>query len=104
MVGLGLTVTVLTELGPSPRFTLFGYNLGRLTGFRCAIQAQHFQRNRRAGFFDWLTILIDHRPHTTKVGTGQQHVTDLQLTTLNQNGSNGTATFLDTGFNDHTGC
>ncbi len=93
----------MTELGDFPRLTLVCHNLNLLTGFRRAIETQHFQRNRRAGFFDRLAILINHRPYTAEVSTGQQHVTDLQLTTLNQNGGNGTATFLNARFNDDTG-
>ena len=71
-----------------------------VAGFRRAVEAEHFDRNRRAGFLDGLALVVDQRAYAAHFGAGHDDVADPQRAALDQHGRHRAAAAIELGF-DH---
>ena len=61
------------------------HNVKHIPGFGCAIQAKHFDRNRRTSGFNPLAFIVNQRPDFTPLLTNNEDITLVQRAFLHQN-------------------
>ena len=71
-----------------------------VAGFGRAVEAQHFDRNRRTGFGDVLALVVDERADAAPCRAGDDDVADLQRAALDQHGADRAAAAFELGFDD----
>ena len=71
-----------------------------IAGFRRAVEAEHFDRHRRAGFVDGFALVVDQRADAAHLGAGHDDVADPQRAALHQHGRDRAAAAIELGF-DH---
>ncbi|MNZ67818.1 hypothetical protein D3C78_860740 [compost metagenome] len=98
---LDLAVLALTEQGNFTGLLLVGNHGQLVTGFRGTVQAEDFDRDRRAGFLHRLAVLVEHGAHAAIVGTAQDHVALTQGTVLNQDGRHRATALVQARFDNH---
>src|SRR3989338_6136682 len=91
---LDLAELALTEQGHFAGLLLVGQHAQLVTRIRGAVQAEDLDRDRRAGFFHRLAVLVEPGADTAEVRTDQDHVALAQGTVLYQYGGNRTATLV----------
>ncbi len=91
----------LTVLGNFARLGFVGNHGKAVTGLRRALKAEDFHRHRRTGFLHMLATVVDQCAHAAPFATGDEDVTRMQRTRLNQNGCNRTTATIELGFDDN---
>ena len=71
-----------------------------IAGFRRAVEAEHFDRHRGAGFGDGFALVVDQRTDAAHFGAGDDDVAHAQGAALNQHGGDRTPAAIELGF-DH---
>ena len=84
--------------------TLIFYCVERIACFRHFCQTGDLYRYRRTSRFHCLPLIVGHDTHTADCGTCDNDIADVQGTVLYQQGSDWSASLVQTGFYDSTLC
>ena len=87
--------------GRLARLALVGDRQHLVAGPRNAGQSLYHGRHGRAGRFDRLSGLVEHRAHAAVLLAGQDHVAAVQRALLDQQGRDGAAALVQAGLHHH---
>ena len=87
----------LPELSDLPGLIVVVDHLERIAGSRQSLEAEDLDRNRRAGFFDLISVLVIHRPDFAVHGSDDEVVADPQRPVLDENGCDVTVSSVELG-------
>jgi hypothetical protein len=88
---------------------LTGLRLGlddvqRVPGGRCARKTQHLDRNRRTGFGDGFTLIVDQRTDLAPLFADDEDVALAERAVLHQHRRDRTAAHVELGLDHRTAC
>src|SRR3546814_8918635 len=95
-----LAPAALAVLGDLAGAALVLHHREVVAGQRRAIEAEHLDRGRRAGFLDLFVAFVHQGPHAAPLAAGNEDVADLESAALHQNGGDRPAAALQPGFDD----
>src|SRR3546814_14907288 len=81
-----LAPAALAVLGDLAGAALVLHHREVVAGQRRAIEAEHLDRGRRAGFLDLFVAFVHQGPHAAPLAAGNEDVADLESAALHQNG------------------
>ena len=95
-----LAVAIIGDLA-GPRLVLDDVEL--VAGFRRRTEAQHLDRNRRAGRLDLLALVVDERAHPAPGRAGDEDIAEMQGAALHEHGRHRAAAPVELRFDDDAG-
>ena len=79
---------------------MFFRSIHDIPGVGYVVQAQHFYRRGRRCLLHLFPTVIHHGSYLAIAGTGQDGITDVQRTSVNEDSSYRASAFIQLGFND----
>ena len=86
------------RFGDGARHLVARSNAQLVTGERNVVEPEYFDRNRRPGFDDLLTALVEHRAHAAPSGPGNDGIADVECAVLHERGHYRPAPGIEVGF------